>query len=58
MEPNADEPTIDRRKPATQVAVKFGIGFIVPWLALFVLVLPGYADYCAKLRWRLMPGIW
>ena len=20
--------------------------------------LPGYADYCAKLRWRLVPRIW
>lgn len=20
--------------------------------------LPGYADYCAKVRWRMLPGIW
>ena len=20
--------------------------------------LPGYADYCARVRWRLVPGVW
>jgi len=20
--------------------------------------LPGYAEYCAKVRWRLIPGVW
>jgi len=26
--------------------------------ALLLRELPGYVAYCAKLRWRLMPGIW
>lgn len=36
MEPKANAPEIDRRKLAAQVATKFGIGFIVIWLALFL----------------------
>jgi protein-S-isoprenylcysteine O-methyltransferase Ste14 len=20
--------------------------------------LPGYAEYCARVRWRLVPGVW
>lgn len=26
--------------------------------ALLLRELPGYAEYCARLRWRLLPGIW
>ena len=47
----------------------WGVPFVLPVLGglvarlldeekLLLKELPGYADYCSKVRWRLVPGVW